>query len=335
MTRASFLKPVNQTPLQIATHRNFLSELGPQLTVPHVLRDIAGLDNGAMAELLATTDVLVSGAYPAAWRSAGGPLRLIQSTGAGVDGIDFPSVPAGCTVCNVYGHQRGVAEQAFMLMLALQKGLFRLDAALRQGNWTPQRPYLPEMNGRRLLVLGLGHIGRELVRWGQFLDMDVTVLTRTPAPERAHELGLRAFGGLTALHAHLPEADFVVVAVPAAEGTTNLIGTREFALMKPGAFIVNVGRGPVINEEALYEALRTRRIAGAGLDVWYQYPAPGQDRLPSRLPFQELDNVIMTPHKPTTETMAYRWKEIAANIARLQRGEPLVCIVHPATRVPA
>lgn len=99
--------------------------------------------------------------------------------------------------------------------------------------------------------------------------------------------------------------------------------------MKPGAFIINVGRAAVINEEALYRALQNRRIAGAGLDVWYQYPAPGQDRMPARLPFQELDNVIMTPHKPTAETMAYRWKQIAANIGRLARGEPLACVVHP------
>ncbi|SDS47878.1 2-hydroxyacid dehydrogenase [Opitutus sp. GAS368] len=321
---------MNRRPLQIAVHRNFLPELEQQLAVPHVLRDFAGLGDNAMAALLAEADVLVSGAYPAAWRPAGGPLRLIHSTGAGVDGIDFPGVPAGCLVCNVYGHQRGVAEQAFMLMLALHKGLLGLDAALRRGNWTPQRPYLPEMRGRRLLVLGLGHIGRELVHWGRFLDMEVTVLTRTPAPERAHGLGLRAFGGFHELASHLPAADFVVVAIPAAEGTANLIGPAEFALMKPEAFIINVGRGPVINEAALYEALRTRRIAGAGLDVWYQYPAPGQDRMPARLPFQELDNVIMTPHKPTAETMAYRWKQIAANIGRLARGEPLACVVHAA-----
>lgn len=93
--------------------------------------------------------------------------------------------------------------------------------------------------------------------------------------------------------------------------------------MKSTAFIVNVGRAAVINESAFYEALRARRIAGAGLDVWYQYPGPGQNRLPSRLPFHELDNVILTPHKPTVETMEYRWRAIAMNIGRFARGEPL------------
>lgn len=322
---------MNAAPLRIAVHRNFAPDLAKQLVVPHVITPFGEQDDRAMALLLAETDALISGAFKPAWRPAdGGPLRLIQSTGAGVDGIDIASVPSGCTVCNVYGHERGVAEQAFLMMLALNKGTFALDAALRKGNWTPERPYLPEMNGRQLLVLGLGHIGVELVRWGRFLDMEVSVLTRTPSPEKSRDLGLRAYGGLDQLDARLREADFVVVAIPATTGTIDLIGTRELALMKPGAFIINVGRGPVINEEALYEALRTRRIAGAGLDVWYQYPAPGQERLPSRLPFQTLDNVIMSPHKPTLETMVYRWKEIAANLAHLAKREPLRCVVRPA-----
>ena len=121
-----------------------------------------------------------------------------------------------------------------------------------------------------------------------------------------------------------------MVAIPAAPGTVDLISAREFELMKRTACIVNVGRGPVINEEALYEALRRRRIAGAGLDVWYQYPsAPGQIQRPSRFPFHELENVIMTPHKPTSETMAYRWRAIAHNIGRLVQGETLLRVVHP------
>lgn len=316
-------------PLNIVVPRMFANELAAQLTVGHTLIPFGGQDDAAMAALLADADVFVSGAYKAAWKPAGGRLRLIHSTGAGVDGIHFPSVPVGCVVCNVYGHERAVAEQAFMHLLALHKGLFRLDAALRQGDWLPGQPYLPEMIGRHLLILGAGQIGQALVRWGRFLGMEVTVLTRNPAAGRVGP-GVRALGGLNELSAYLPQADFVVVAIPAAPGTVDLISAREFGMMKRTACIVNVGRGPVINEEALYEALRTRRIAGAGLDVWYQYPsAPGQIQRPARLPFHELDNIIMTPHKPTTETMAYRWRAIAGNIARLVSGEPLVRVVRP------
>lgn len=309
--------------------RQFAAELGAQLNLPHELVPFGGEDDAAMASRLAGADVLVSGAYRPAWQPApGSRLRLIQSTGAGVDGIHLPSVPAGCAVCNVYGHERGVAEQAFMHLLALHKGLLRLDGALRQGDWLPERPYLPEMINHHLLILGAGEIGQALVRWGRFLGMDVTVLTRRPANARVGP-GVRHVGGLDELARHLPAADFIVVAIPAAPGTVDLVSAREFALMKPTACVVNVGRGPVINEQALYDALRSRRIAGAGLDVWYQYPsAPGQKQRPAKLPFHELDNIIMTPHKPTAETMAYRWRAIADNIARLARGEALLRVVH-------
>jgi phosphoglycerate dehydrogenase-like enzyme len=91
--------------------------------------------------------------------------------------------------------------------------------------------------------------------------------------------------------------------------------------MAPTSFVVNVGRGPVINEDALYEALASRQTAGAGLDVWYNYPAFGQERMPSNRPFHELPNIVMTPHKPTFETMAYRWKAIAENILSFAKGE--------------
>lgn len=315
-------------PLRILAPRVFAADIGLQLTVDHVLVPFGGESDADMAALLREADVLLSGAYKAAWKPpAGAPLRLIHSTGAGVDGIDFASVPAGCRVCNVYGHERGVAEQAFLHLLALQKGLFRLDAALRQGDWTPAQPCLPEMIGRKLLILGAGQIGHELVRWGRFLGLEITVLTRRPAADRSR-IGLRHLGGLDELPQHLPWADFVVVAIPAAAGTVDLISAQEFALMKPTAFLVNVGRGPVVNEEALYQALRTRRIAGAGCDVWYRYPSqPGQIQRPGRLPFHELDNLIMTPHKPTIETMAFRWRAIAGNVARLVRGEPLERVV--------
>ena len=238
--------------LTIATHANFAAELVQELTIPHRLKIFSDENDAAMAALLAEVDVLVSGAFKSAWKNPGmNALRVVHSTGAGTDGIEFAGLPAGCTVCNVYGHQWGVAEHAFLLMMALHKNLFGLDAALRTGNWTPQRPYLPELRGRSLLILGLGHIGQELVRWGNFLGMKITVLTRTPSQVRSAISGLPFVAGLADLPQHLPQADFVVVAIPAASGTIDLIGAKEFELMKPRAFIINVGRGPVINEDAL------------------------------------------------------------------------------------
>ena len=316
-------------PLRIVTNQGFAADLARELDVPHVLKIIKDQSDAEIAHLLSDANILVMATFKAEWRDPQRcALQLVHSTGAGTDWIDFASLPADCKVCNVYGHERGVAEQAFSMVLALQKNFFRLDAALRKGDWTHQTPYLSELRGRNLLVLGLGHVGQELVRWGHFLEMKITVLTRSPTKDRYEKHGLHAIGSLKELGTHLKDADFVIVAIPATKDTVDLIAEKELEQMKPSAFIINVGRAPVINEAALYQALRARSIAGAGLDVWYQYPDKvSQIRLPAQQPFQELDNVIMTPHKPTFETMAYRFGEIAENIRRFARDEPLNCLV--------
>jgi phosphoglycerate dehydrogenase-like enzyme len=323
---------MSSRPVKILIPETFVAQFQPRLTIPHAITPLQGQSDAEVRDLLDDTDVLVSGLYKAEWKreETRRPL-LVHSSGAGVDGIALPALPRRSTVCNVYGHGRAVAERAFLHMLALNQGLFALDRSLRQGDWLHGRLYLPELRNKQLLILGMGHIGQELVRWGKFLDMKITVLTRNASAARAARAGVTSFGSLNDLPQFLPQADFVVIAIPSAEGTTDLIGAKELSLMKPSAFIINVGRGPVINETALYQALQARTIAGAGLDVWYQYPALGQKRLPSTQPFHELDNVVMTPHKATIETMEYRWKEIAANIANFMSGAPLQNVVwrHP------
>lgn len=318
-------------PLRILVAREFEPELSRALAAeafatPPLVRTITLESDSEIAVLLAETDVLVSGTFKSEWQEdrARSTLRLVHCVGAGIDSIDLKSLPPGCALCNVYGHGRGVAEHAVMLMLALQRNLFKLDAALRQGDWTPSPMCIPELRNRNLLILGLGHIGVELVRWGLFLDMKVSVLTRSPSKRRDGVPPQCTVESLDDLHRHLPHADFVVVAIPNTSGTEGLIDEVALRSMRRSAFIINVGRARVVEEAALYDALSTKRIAGAGLDVWYEYPdAKGGRRLPSRFPFQNLDNVIMTPHKPTIETMEYRWAKIANNIARFARSEPV------------
>lgn len=319
------------TPIRIAISAELSDEMSQALTIPHSIQIVNGQENGAMANLLSNTDVMVSGSYRSDWNRQDTPnaVRLLHAVGAGIDDIDLAALPAGCTVCNVYGHERGVAEQAFTHILALHKSLLRLDRNLRQGNWTPELPYIPELRHCNLLIIGLGHIGVELARWGNFLEMNVGAVTRNPSPERSAGLNLSRFGSFDDLDSFLPWADFVVVAIPAAPESIDLIDTAQLALMKPTACIVNVGRARVINERALYQALSERTIGGAGLDVWYQYPA-AEDQImqPSTMPFHELDNVILTAHKPTIETMEYRLKKIAQNIERFSRREKLDNVVY-------
>jgi phosphoglycerate dehydrogenase-like enzyme len=284
-----------------------------------------------MPDLLAQADVLVSAMYLGDWTSMGDGLprlRLIQVPGAGYDGIDLSAIPAGAVVCNVFGHEWGIAEHVFMVMAAMDRGLIAADRALREGDWGVREP-VRELRGRTLLVAGLGRIGRELLRWGSFYGMRLTAVTRSYRSIDARTLGLDALAGLEALAGLARSADVLVVALPAAEGTIGLVDARVLDAMPPTGYVINVGRGPVVDEQALYDALREGRVAGAAIDVWYRYPERDERMSPSRLPFHELSNVIMTPHQSgfTDGTMRHRWSVIADNIERVMTG------LEPAHRV--
>ncbi len=162
-----------------------------------------------------------------------------------------------------------------------------------------------------------------MARRAHAFGMQCIAVTRTarPAPEPLEWLGV-----MDDLDRLLAASDYVLLALPLADDTHGLIDDARFAGMKPDAVIINVGRGLVIDEGALYRALAERRIGGAVIDVWYDYPdgdAPNQ--MPSRYPFQDLDNIIMTPHCSSHSEAARlrRWTSIAANVDRLARGEVL------------
>jgi phosphoglycerate dehydrogenase-like enzyme len=259
-------------------------------------------------------------------------LRLILTPGAGTNEIDFAAVPPGVTVCNVFGHETAIAEYVFMAILALNRDLLGMDARFRQADWGdrargPQR----EIKGRTLGTVGLGHIGAEVVRVGRAFDMRLVGVTRSPDPRRAEALGLDWLGSLGELPRLLAEADFVVVAVPLDASTEGLIGRDELAAMKSSAYLVNVARGEIVEEAALYDALCAGRIAGAALDVWYRYPEAAESLPPSAYPFHELPNVVMTPHVAgwTEGTFAHRWTTIGQNLRRLAMGEALLGAVWP------
>lgn len=298
------------------------------LTTPAEYRIAPTSRDEDVAPLLAGADALISARFSAELRAPADSLRLILTPGAGVNGIDFESVPAQTTVCNVYGHERGIAEYVFTTMSMLNRDFPGLDRRLRQGDW---RDYLgmplPELQSKTVLVVGLGRIGREVARWASFFSMRVVTATRHPTGVAAN--GIERIVPIAQLHTVLPEADFVVLSVPLTPETRGLIGIPELDAMKSTAFLINVARGEVVDENALYEALANQMIAGAAIDVWYRYPENDQAAFPATRPFHELSNVIMTPHiaGATQNTFAYRWKTINDNLRRLRAGEPLVDIV--------
>lgn len=292
-----------------------------------------GASDADLVPLLGGADALVSARFSAAMAAAAPALRLVHTPGAGTDGIDFAAVPEATAVCNVFGHEAAIAEYALMAMLTLNRELFQIDRALRRGDWGERAPQR-ELRGRTVAVIGLGHIGVRVVQYAHALGMRVTGVTRSPATNGRDQLGLARLGGLADLPEVLGDADFVVLAIPLVANTRGLIGERELRAMKSTAYLINVARGGVIDEPALYRALKERTIAGAAIDVWYRYPAGREPCPPSTEPFHQLDNIIMTPHVAgwTDGTARYRWQEIADNMRRLHSGEPLLNVVKGATR---
>lgn len=311
----------------------FVEPVRAQLTVPCELmladeRDVVGC--------LAEVDVLVGMAFTPAMGAAASRLRLIQVPGAGTDRVDRAAMPAGAVLANAYGHEAGIAEYVLGAMLAWNRGFSRLDASLRRGRWEaawshdePPPPVVPELAGRTLGVLGYGRIGQAVARRARAFDMRVLAIRREPRGTSAE--GLAFLGGPDALDRLLRESDYLAITLALTPDTRGLVGARELGLMKPTAMLINVARGEVVDEDALYGALAERRIAGAALDVWYRYPTAPGPTLPSRRPFHELPNVVMTPHVSgwTDGMLAARAAVIAGNIERVARGDP------PENLVPA
>jgi phosphoglycerate dehydrogenase-like enzyme len=259
-------------------------------------------------------------------------LRLLQLPGAGLDEVDFSRLPPRIAVCNCFEHEIGIAEYVLGAMLDWSIGFRRLDAQLRRGRWEGSYllgPRHRELYGKTVGILGYGHIGREVARRARAFGMKIICCTRTPArDELAHEVL-----GMDQLRALLSRADFIVVSLPLTDDTRGILDRDAIARMQPQAVLINVARGAIVDEEALYTALKERRIGGAILDVWYRYP---RDRAnptrPSRFSFETLDNVLMTPHASgwTDALLERRNRAMAANLNRLARGEPLLNVVRGA-----
>ncbi len=228
--------------------------------------------------------------------------------------LGFPRI----AVHNLHHNAAAAAEMAVSLMLAASKFIVPSDQALRHQNWWPRYGPNPAviLESRTALILGYGAIGQRVARACRGLEMSVMATKRTVEDE---ELDADVYPP-EALCSLLPQADVLIVALPLTAETKGLIGAKELALLPPEAVLVNVGRGPIVEEEALYRALRDGELHAAGLDVWYNYPKDETSRSntqPSAYPFHGLNNVVLSPHRAGSGGSKEIERRRMAHLARL------------------
>ena len=245
-------------------------------------------------------------------------VKLIVEAGTGYNNIDLNAAKErGITVCNIpaYSTER-VAHTVIMMILNFASTMQQQIGMLAKGDRSNFTKYLQvshtEVNGKTLGVVGAGHIGMEVIKVAKALGMNILIHTRTP---KADGDGVR----YVSLDELLANSDYITLHCPLNEQTKYMINKETIAKMKPSAVIVNTGRGPLINEADLCEALATKRIAGAGLDVQEVEP-PAEDS-----PLYTLDSVIITPHMgwKGLETRQRLVGIIRDNVQAFFKGEPI------------
>lgn len=242
-------------------------------------------------------------------------LKVVSAHGVGVDHIDLDAAAGlGITIANCPGaNAASVADLTIGLMVGVARNIPGVERQLRQGGWG--RHHGSELFQKTLGIIGLGHIGSGVAK--RALGFDMTVLAHDPyvsrVPRQLPELQLVAFENV------IRRADFVSLHVPLNDDTRNIIGSAQLAAMKPGAYLINTARGGLVDEQALFDALDTRKIAGAAIDCFANEPPVGS-------PLLGLDNIVMTPHigAHTQESIERMGVMAAQNVINVLNGqEPL------------
>jgi len=240
--------------------------------------------------------------------------KIIARVGVGLDNIDVDAAKAKeIRVINaVEGAMNAVSELVLGLMLSLAREIPRADREIRNGKWLKKELMGTELSGKYLGIVGLGNIGKKLAKHARALNMNIIGYDVIPIPEDfSREVGLIK----TDLDTLLSSADFISFHVPLTDSTHHLVNSQRLAKMKKNVYLINTSRGEIIDENALYDALKERKIAGAALDVFENEPAIG-NRLAT------LPNVICTPHigAQTKEAQALAANVIAEKIIMILRG---------------
>lgn len=293
--------------------QEFVVDYRPDLPAAELLREIPKYD----ALIVRSATQVTAEVIAAAKR-----LRVVGRAGVGVNNIDIPAATArGIVALNVPdGNTIAAAEHTVGMMLAVARHIPRAQASLLSGRWQRVAFEGVELSGKTLGVVGAGRIGQEVGKRCLAFGMRVIAYDPYAGAENLKNVGLRPAASLDEV---LAEADFLTVHTPLTPHTKGLIGARELARLKKGAYVVNCARGGIIDEEALYQALVDGRLAGAALDVFSHEP-------PGDLPLLKLPQVVATPHlgASTREAQLVNAVEVSRQVTRFLRGLPILNAVN-------
>lgn len=250
-------------------------------------------------------------------------LKVVARFGVGLDNVDIPACTEAGIVVTITPDavRRPVASAAMAFLLSLTHRLLIKDRLVRTGRWTERSDYMGVgLVGRTLGIIGYGNIGREIARLAKPFDLRILAADPFVAADAA-EPGV----ALVDLDELMRQSDFVCVACPYTPETFHLVDARRIGLMKPTAFLINIARGPIVEQSALAEALQTGAIMGAGLDVFEVEPAPADE------PLLGLENVILAPHAAawTDEIFRDNGRSAIRSIAELLSGQVPKYVVNP------
>ncbi|MHA2358224.1 MAG: 2-hydroxyacid dehydrogenase [Candidatus Heimdallarchaeaceae archaeon] len=306
---------------------------------PQILREIldesaelifnADLNEEQREQILPEIDIVVGGRLTDDQLEIAKNLKMQQSYGTGVNRHNLKYFKEnGISFCNSHAHAYTIAEYGFSLLHAASKELVSNDQLLRNGDWDYQKYRSFTLHDKTIVFLGFGAIAKSFKKLCEPFNMEYIAVKRT---KKCDDPSVKVYLQEERIEA-LKQADFIFNSLPLTDKTKDFVNKEEFDNMKSTAIIVNVGRGGTINAEAMFEALKERKIKGAAIDVWYNYPENrwgGEQEpmpcYPSEYPFQDLDNILMSGHRAwVTDLSTFEFtKTLIHNVNRFIRGEEL------------
>lgn len=296
------------------------------------LRWVTCPDDDESLAFLEQTHVFVGARFTEKMAARSPHLKAILVPGAGYEGIDPRAVPSGIPVANTFHHESSIAEYCVAASVMLRRNLLDQDRALRTGRWSscvydPQLAQPHSLANAKIGIIGYGHIGQAV--WNAFQAFGASGRAIKNSPSTITPDGLAWIGTQRDLSRLMEQSDIAVVCMPLNEKTEGIISHVQLAQLGSQGILINVGRGPIVDEDSLYHALSSHTVGGAAIDVWYHYPGDSGDTYPAHHDFHTLTNILMTPHISgvTYQTFAGRAHDIAANIRHLASDEPLERVV--------